>query len=124
MAIVKYYKDYRIELHVLLQKFFTFTEIVEVYIHQVKDLGWLNVCQLRDYITALTVFNYLAGLQPNYITDMFTLSRDIATRITRSSYKNKLFLPKASKCALQHTGATVWNNFPDSVRNIDTLNDF
>ena len=28
----------------------------------VKDLGWLNVCQQRDYFTALTVYKSLAGL--------------------------------------------------------------
>ena len=56
------------------------------------------------------IFKPLAGLQPNYITDMFSLSLDIATRITSSCYTNKLFSP------------TVWNNLPDSFRNVDTLN--
>ena len=79
----------------------------------VKDLGWLNVCQRRDYFTALTVYKSLAGLQPSYIADLFTLSKDIATRITRSYHTNKLFLPKANKrCfkdSLQHAGANIWN---------------
>ena len=61
----------------------------------VKDLGWLNVCQRRDYFTAITV--YIAGLQPSYITDLFTLSRDNATRKTRSCCTIKLFSPKAYK---------------------------
>ena len=94
----------------------------------VKYLGWINVCQRRDYFTAITVYKSLAGLQPSYITDLFTLSRDIATRKTRSCCTNKLFLPKANKssfkCSLQYAGATIWNNLPDIIRNIDTLNVF
>ena len=93
-----------------------------------KDLGWLNVCQRRDYFTAITVYKSLAGLQPSYIADLFTLSRDIATRKTRSCCTNKLFLPKANKssfkCSLQYAGAIIWNNLPDIIRNIDTLNVF
>ena len=93
----------------------------------VKDLGWLNVCQRRDYFTAITVY-LLAGLQPSYITDLFTLSRDIANRIIRSCCTNKLFLPKANKsdfnCSLQYSGAIIWNNVQDIIRNIDTFNVF
>ena len=59
----------------------------------VKNLGWLNVCQRRDYFTALTVHKSLVGLQPNYIADLVTLSRDIAARITRSYFTNILYLP-------------------------------
>ena len=70
----------------------------------VKDLGWLNVCHL------------------------FTLSRDIATRKTRSCCTNKLFLRKANKssfkCSLQYAGAIICINLPDIIRNIDTLNVF
>ena len=84
----------------------------------VKDLGWLNVCQRRDYFTAITVYKSLAGLQPSYITDLFTLSRDIATRKTRSCCTNK----SSFKCSLQYAGAIIWNNLPDIIRNIDTLN--
>ena len=88
-----------------------------VRIHIVKDLGWLSVCQRQDYFTGLTVFKFLAGLQLNYIKYVFTLSRDIATRITRSCCENTLFLPKANKCSftfsLQYTGATLRNNLSD-----------
>ena len=36
----------------------------------VKNLGWLNVCQRRDRSNSL-VYKSLAGLQPNYIADLF-----------------------------------------------------
>ena len=94
----------------------------------VKDLGWLNVCQPSYYFTAITVYKSPVGLQPSYITDLFTLSRDIATRRTRSCCTNKLFLPKPNKssfkCSLQYSGAIILNNLPDIIRNIDTPNVF
>ena len=34
----------------------------------VKDLGWLNVCQRRNYYTIITAYKSLVGLQPSYIT--------------------------------------------------------
>ena len=37
----------------------------------VKNLGWLNVCQQRDYFTALTVHTSFTGFQPNCIADCF-----------------------------------------------------
>ena len=90
---VKYYTYmyYRIERYGLLVTIWNVRGI-----DVVKDLGWLKVCQRRDYFTAITVY-LLAGLQPSYIRDLFTLSRDIATRIIRSCCTNKLFLPKANK---------------------------
>ena len=97
-------------------------------IDSVKYLGWLNVCQRRDYFTAITVYKFLVGLQPSYITDLFNLSRDIATRITISCCTNTLFLPKANessfKCLLQYSGAIIWNNLPEIIGNIDTFNVF
>ena len=94
----------------------------------VKDLGWLNVCQRRNYFTAITVYKSLVGLQLSYITDLFTLSQDIPTRRTRSCCTNNFFLPKANKssfkCSLQYSGPITWDNLPDIIRNIDTFNVF
>ena len=77
---------------------------------------------------AINVYKSLAGLQPSYLTDLFTFSRDIATCITRSCYTNKLFLPKANKSdfkySLQYSGVIIWDNLPDIIKNIDTFNVF
>ena len=62
-----------------------------------KNIGWLNVCQRRDYFTALAVYKSLAGLQPTYIAHLFTLSGYIAASITRSHFTSKLYSPKANK---------------------------
>ena len=42
-----------------------------------------------DIVKDLVIYTSIVGLQPSYITDMFTLSRDIATRRTRSCCTNK-----------------------------------
>ena len=72
---VNYNTYYRIERHGLLVTIWNVRGI-----DVVKDLGWLNVCQRRDYVTAVIVY-HSTGLQPSYKRDLFTLSRDIATRI-------------------------------------------
>ena len=52
---------------------------------------------------------------------VFTLPIDHAAQIN-------CFLPKANKssfkCSLQYSGAIIWNNSPDIIRNIDTFNVF
>ena len=63
----------------------------------VKDLGWLNINQRRDYFLSLLVFKSQIGLLPDYISDKFTLIRDISCRSTRYSSENKLIVPKANK---------------------------
>ena len=44
----------------------------------VRDLGWLNITQRRDYFTALLVFKSLSGNLPDHILVNFTFKRDIA----------------------------------------------
>ena len=89
LIIVSYYKACKIEQHALL-----------LIISSDEDLGWLSVCQRRDYFTALTVYISLLGLQPNDIADLFSLSRDIATRITSSYCTKNLFYPKPTNAVL------------------------
>ena len=53
MPIVEYYKDYTIERHELLVIISIAWNVRGIDI--VKDLGWLSLCQGRDYFTAITV---------------------------------------------------------------------
>ena len=60
----------------------------------VKDLdkyGGLNIKKRRDNFAGLLVFKSLNKLLPDYITDKFTMTREIACRSTRSTSDNKLF---------------------------------
>ena len=91
----------------------------------VKDLGWLNIKQRRDYFVGLPVFKSLNNLLPDYVTDKFTMTSEIAFRSTRSTSDNKLFLPKANKAiytsSLEHSGPLVWNQLPSSIRKSDSM---
>ena len=91
----------------------------------VKDLGWLNIKQRRDYFVGLLVFKSLNNLLPAYINDKFTMTSEIACRSTRSTSDNKLFLLKANKAiytsSLEHSGPLVWNQLPSSIRKLDSM---
>ena len=93
-----------------------------------KDLGWLNIKQRRDYFVGLLVFKSLNNLLPDDITDKFTMTSEIACRSTRSTSDNKLFLSKANKAIytslLEHSGPLVWNQLPSSIRKLISMYSF
>ena len=86
----------------------------------VRDLGWLNITQRRDYFTALFL--------PDHILDNFTFKRDIAIRQTRSCDTNVLYVPKINrssfKSALQVNGTMIWNILPIHIRNCNSIHSF
>ncbi len=45
----------------------------------VKDIGWFNIRQRRDYFTGLLVFKSLNNMSPVYMADMFTYSNELGT---------------------------------------------
>ena len=47
--------------------------------------------QHRDYFVGLLVCKSLNNLLPDYITDKFTMTNEIACRSTKSTLDNKLF---------------------------------
>ncbi len=91
----------------------------------VKDLGWFNIRQRRDYFTALLVFKSLNGMSPDYMTDMFTYSHEIGTYNTRSTVQNILCVPKINKQifsqSIQFNGPRMWNSLPLEIRNAQSL---
>ena len=94
----------------------------------VKDLGWLNIRQRRDYFVGLLVFKSPNNLLPDYIIDKYTMTSEIACRSTRFTSNNKQFLSKANKAiytsALEHSGSLVWNQLPSSIRKLDSMYSF
>ena len=94
----------------------------------VKDLGWLNIKQRRDYFVGLLVFKSLNNLLPDYIIDKFTMTCKIARRSTTPTPDNKLFLPKANKAiyasSLEYSRPLVWNQLPSSIRELDSMYSF
>ena len=97
-------------------------------IELVGQLGWFNVKERRDYCTALTVFKSINGLSPVYMNDLFTFTRDIIERNTRSAEIGDLYVPTTVKHvyqqSIQYNGAKMWNALPQRVRNSSTLPDF
>ncbi len=97
-------------------------------IELVKQLGWQNVRERRDYFTALLVHKAIHNTSPDMIQDLFTLSNEIQSRQTRSSSTNNLYVPRVNKHvfnqSLQVAGARVWNSLPVDLRNITNFNAF
>ena len=74
------FKSLKIVLHRLSQI------ILEVRgVNIVKDLGWLNIKQRRDYFVGLLIFKTLNNVLLDYITDKFAMTSEIARRSTRST---------------------------------------
>ncbi len=94
----------------------------------VRDLGWLNVRERRDYFTSILVYKALNELAPNHISDMFTLTRDTNIYPTRSTTTDKLNVPRVKKQvftqSLQFNGAKLWNSLPQSLRSATSLGVF
>ena len=94
----------------------------------VKELGWMNVRQRRDYFTAVLVYKSLNGLAPSHISDLYTYVRDVSTYCTRSVVTDQLSVPKVNKHmftqSLQYNGPKLWNTLPHSLRSADTLGIF
>ena len=90
----------------------------------VKDLGWFNVRQRRDYFTALLVYKSLNGISPDYITDLFTYFGDLGVYNTRLSSQNTLCVPRVNKHvfsqSIQVNGPRIWNSLPPEIRNTDS----
>ena len=86
----------------------------------VKYFGSLNVCQRRDYFTALTAYKSLAGFQPNYIAYIFTLSRDICNPHNKIIFYLQIIFTQSAVL----NGADIWNNLPDILRNNKSFNVF
>ena len=91
----------------------------------VKDLGWFNIRQRRDYFMGLLVFKALNNMSPVYMTQMFTFSHEIGVYPTRSAQQNSLYVPKVSKQifsqSAQFNGPRFWNSLPLEIRNADAL---
>ena len=94
----------------------------------VKELGWLNIRERRDYLTALLVSKSLNGLSPDYLADMLTYQRDINMYETRSADTSNLYVPKAKESiylqSLHVNGPVVWNSLPPRLRDSASLESF
>ena len=54
----------------------------------------MNVVQRRDYFIALSMFKCIHGLSPVYLSDLITMSNDMAIRPTRASSSDMVMVPR------------------------------
>ena len=94
----------------------------------VRDMGWFNVKERRQYFTALTVFKSIHGPAPSYMQDLFTCIDDFSERPTRSADNGNLYIPRVNRQvftqSIQYNGAKIWNELPREVRTLPALHTF
>ena len=91
-----------------------------------KEINWLPVKDRVNQFIAASVYKFINNLAPVYMADVFTKSG--ITRTTRSSNESNLVKPfrvnEYGKNCLSYLGATVWNNTPGVIREVNTCNTF
>ena len=97
-------------------------------IQLVKDLGWQNFSERRDYLTNSLMFKSIHGLAPNYLSDHVVMMCDVIPYGTRSTYDMNVYVPPARteyfKRSFQYAGGTLWNSLTDNVKESPTFEKF
>ena len=92
-----------------------------------RELHWLPIKARIEYKIILLTYKSLKGLAPYYLRPL--LSSYAPERMLRSSAKNLLQTPMARTKAYGERSFSVaapklWNNLPDTIKNIDSLDSF
>ena len=95
----------------------------------IKSLCWMNVVQRRNYFTLVLMFKCLRGLAPNYLSNEFTMYKDIESVYNlRSSSSENVIVPyvdaSVMKCSFSYNGAILWNSLPNDLQVLDDVSDF
>ena len=91
------------------------------------ELGWMTLETMRKRQKAILIFKILNGLTPPYLSEMFTHSASFHDYGLRSSKMN-LALPKSRtdfyRNTFAFTGAKIWNDLPNSLKEETSLKKF
>ena len=94
----------------------------------VKQLNWMNVVQRRDYFIALFMLKCIHGLSPVYLSDLITMSNDIAIRPTRASSSDMVMVPRVilyiTKRSYSYCDPMIWNALPKFIKHCVSINIF
>ena len=94
----------------------------------VRDLGWQDIMTRKRYLTSVLTYKCLNGLAPNYLCDAFTYCGDVHNYCTRGSNRRNLYVPQPNleyfKRSFIYVGPNVWNDIPDSIRNVNSIQSF
>ena len=93
-----------------------------------NELKWLTFPKRVQYHTCTTVYKALHGLDPEYLSDVFTRISMVHNRNLRSVDNDLLRVP-TSKTDFYENSFTIsatklWNCIPLNIRNIEGLNEF
>ena len=93
----------------------------------IKRLNWLPFHLRIEYNKLILMFKALNGQAPDYLSNLFKF-QDAQRYSTRSSATQFLCIPKVRtelyKKSLTFSGAKVWNNLPNNMKNCQSLNEF
>ena len=89
-------------------------------------LNWISFPERVKFKKATLVFKCLNKMTPSYVANLFTPNAHI--RETRQSTNKALKVPLAKKeCYVKSfavSGANIWNNLPEQLRRVDSLDTF
>ena len=85
---------------------------------KLKDLHWLKVEERIKFKVLLLVYKSIRNLSPSYLSELLC-SNDISDKRSVSLKCNTSV--KHSSRAFQFVGIKLWNELPDSLRNIDDI---
>ena len=94
----------------------------------VKQLGWMNVMERRDYFMGRLMHRCAYGKAPNYLKDMLYLVSDIHCVPTGSSTNGDLYVPhpylEIYKQSFLYNGPVTWNQLHPELKSIQDISCF
>ena len=89
------------------------------------DDGWLNVRNLILLDVGVFMYKTQKGSAPNVFHDLYQSVTEIHSYDTRSANKGNLQIPltnlRAGDKAISVSGARIWNNIPNSIKQAQSL---
>ena len=91
-----------------------------------KQLHWLPIRARIDFKIALLVFKYKLGILPSYLSEL--IKDKSCQKTLRSSNKDLLSMPRVKTSfgmrAFTYAAPAVWNNLPEDLKSIRSLDTF
>ena len=92
-----------------------------------KSLGWMTLEERRAQLKAKLMFKTVNGLAPQRLCDIFKNVDEIHNYNLRGS-ASKLYIPKPKtdflKNSFGYSGAKLWNQIPEEIRNSGSFKSF
>jgi hypothetical protein len=97
-------------------------------INIVESLKWQTFKQRRDYLLCNLMYKCVYGTAPDYLVNNITLASDIGDITTRQNQSLNLHIPllkiEKFRNTLSYTGAQLWNQLPNELKQCSTLCSF